>query len=263
VWPLEITVRLASAGADGFHVDVELGGWVTRVSRSPLRVTADASAAALTDDDELLDVLGLALDLVGAACFGEVRAVQIRRGRAVAEARVELAEAGDWSTIGEVRRLVWPFAPRTERTLQNREPRPDDCAAIAGPPLPWAPWAGRAGFVGRSLPTTAIVDLGRGGVLDLHGMEPRRVDAVVTEFIETSQRNGVLALRIIHGKGKGVFRDVVHRRLREHPAVRGFRIGGHGAGGWGATLVDLHPHAAARPAAPSGSAAPDGGDGAQ
>lgn len=248
---LEAVVRLVSAGPERVHVDVELGGWSARVSRSPLELPRSEQPEDVANDEELLEVLGLALDLVGAACFGDVRVHQVRRGRRLVEARVELAVAGGWSSIGEVRRFVWPFGRRVHTLLRNHEPRPSDCAVIEGPPLPWAPWAGRAGFVGRAAPSAQVVDLGRGGVLDLHGMEPRRVDTVVTEFLVTSQREGVLALRIIHGKGKGVFRDIVHRRLRTHPAVRGFRIAGHGAGGWGATLVDLHPLEGATAETPS------------
>ena len=46
-------------------------------------------------------------------------------------------------------------------------------------------------------------------------------------------------MRIIHGKGKGILKKKVQAVLRKHPLVIDFKEAGHGAGGWGATLVEL------------------------
>ena len=77
------------------------------------------------------------------------------------------------------------------------------------------------------------------GTLDLHQFQPREVKDVVVDYIEACLQRGIYALRIVHGKGIGVQRGIVHSILREHPAVISFRHEGGSGGSWGATVVDL------------------------
>lgn len=66
-------------------------------------------------------------------------------------------------------------------------------------------------------------------VFDLHSVPPRDVKAVVEAYLEEAHRLGLRALRIIHGRGIGVQREIVVA-YRDAPAE---------AGGWGATVVTL------------------------
>jgi uncharacterized protein (TIGR00290 family) len=79
------------------------------------------------------------------------------------------------------------------------------------------------------------------GTLDLHTFTPRDVGTLVPDYVEACRRSGILQLRIVHGKGSGALRERVHAVLRRTDGVRTFRLGGHGEGGWGATLVQLAP----------------------
>ncbi|WP_308388990.1 Smr/MutS family protein [Acidithiobacillus sp. AMEEHan] len=78
------------------------------------------------------------------------------------------------------------------------------------------------------------------GVLDLHQFRPAEVDDLVREYLRACRAAGVLQVRIIHGKGKGVLRRRVHAILRREVAVRAFGLA-QDRSSWGATWVDLYP----------------------
>ncbi|MBV9612914.1 MAG: Smr/MutS family protein, partial [Acidobacteriaceae bacterium] len=46
-------------------------------------------------------------------------------------------------------------------------------------------------------------------VFDLHTIAPRDVKAAIEAYLEEAQRLGLTALRIIHGRGIGVQRELV------------------------------------------------------
>ena len=76
------------------------------------------------------------------------------------------------------------------------------------------------------------------GCLDLHHFAPREVKELVPDYLAECLARGILDLRIVHGKGSGTLRTIVHAILERHPAVVWF---GHRpeAGSWGATVVKL------------------------
>jgi len=59
------------------------------------------------------------------------------------------------------------------------------------------------------------------------------------DYLEECQKKGFKEVRIIHGKGKGVQRTIVHSLLEKNPLVESYRIAPDDQGGWGATLVYL------------------------
>ena len=76
-------------------------------------------------------------------------------------------------------------------------------------------------------------------VFDLHSIPPRDVKWVVEEYLREADRLGFKALRIIHGRGIGVQREMVRSVLARAEFVADFRDAPAEAGGWGATIVTL------------------------
>jgi dsDNA-specific endonuclease/ATPase MutS2 len=76
-------------------------------------------------------------------------------------------------------------------------------------------------------------------VFDLHSVPARDVKPVVEEYLAEAHRLGLKALRIIHGRGIGVQREMVRSILARTEFVADFRDAPGEAGGWGATVVTL------------------------
>jgi DNA-nicking Smr family endonuclease len=77
--------------------------------------------------------------------------------------------------------------------------------------------------------------------LDLHSFAPRDVVSVVDEYLRLCRAEGRLEVRLVHGRGRGVQRAEVRRRLAELEFVESFHDAPPHAGGWGATFVRLRP----------------------
>jgi DNA-nicking Smr family endonuclease len=83
------------------------------------------------------------------------------------------------------------------------------------------------------------IEIPVGDVLDLHAFAPRDARAAVEAYLEEAHRLGLTALRIIHGRGAGVQREMVRSVLSKTPYVVHFADAPGEAGGWGATVVTL------------------------
>ena len=85
------------------------------------------------------------------------------------------------------------------------------------------------------------VELPIDGELDLHTFAPHEVKELVAQYVDEAADRGIFELRIVHGKGTGALKRLVHAVLARHELVVAFRLGDDTQGGWGATLVQLRP----------------------
>jgi len=74
-------------------------------------------------------------------------------------------------------------------------------------------------------------------VFDLHTIPPREVRAVVEEYLREAHRKGFPVVRIIHGKGIGVQREMVRAILARTAFVEDWADAPPDVGGLGATVV--------------------------
>ena len=85
------------------------------------------------------------------------------------------------------------------------------------------------------------VELEIGDTLDLHAFHPKDARAVTTAYLDGARKKGIRFVRIIHGKGIGVQREIVRSLLNDLDYVKGFKSGDEFSGGWGATVAELEP----------------------
>ena len=75
--------------------------------------------------------------------------------------------------------------------------------------------------------------------IDLHSFSPKDVRAVTEAYLVEAYKKGFAVVRIIHGKGVGVQREIVRKVLSETDFVKSFKNAPEFSGSWGATIVQL------------------------
>ena len=75
--------------------------------------------------------------------------------------------------------------------------------------------------------------------IDLHSFAPRDVKSVVENYLLEARKKGYKLVRIIHGKGIGVQREIVRKVLSETDFVESFKNGDEFSGNRGATIAKL------------------------
>lgn len=75
--------------------------------------------------------------------------------------------------------------------------------------------------------------------IDIRGKMVNDAIVELEAYLDRATMNSYSEVYIIHGKGTGALREGVLKYLKESPYVKSFRIGGHGEGGLGCTVVTL------------------------
>jgi dsDNA-specific endonuclease/ATPase MutS2 len=88
-------------------------------------------------------------------------------------------------------------------------------------------------------PGEAPIEIPIEDALDLHPFLSRETAAVVADYVEAAAAKGFAEVRLIHGRGIGVQREIVRKTLARSPHVLSFEDATPERGGWGATIARL------------------------
>ena len=75
--------------------------------------------------------------------------------------------------------------------------------------------------------------------LDLHSFSPKDIKFVVENYLAEARKKNFSFVRIIHGKGIGVKREIVRKILAETDFVKSFKNAPEFSSGAGATVVEF------------------------
>lgn len=88
-------------------------------------------------------------------------------------------------------------------------------------------------------PFPEIVEIEITDTFDLHSFPPKDVRRVTEEYLILAREKGFRLVRIVHGKGIGVQREMVRKILAETDFVESFKDAPAFSGHWGATIASL------------------------
>jgi dsDNA-specific endonuclease/ATPase MutS2 len=57
------------------------------------------------------------------------------------------------------------------------------------------------------------------GEIDLHAFLPPDIPSVVADYVDAAAAAGILVIRLVHGRGRGIQRGIVQAALDRHPKV--------------------------------------------
>lgn len=73
--------------------------------------------------------------------------------------------------------------------------------------------------------------------MDLHPFRPKEIRSVAEEYLKEAYARGFTQVRLVHGKGIGVQKEIIKNLLMGMELVDRFADAPGWRGGWGATVV--------------------------
>lgn len=138
---------------------------------------------------------------------------------------------------------VRPARPRPPPVSARAAPAPVSPGGPVSPAAPLDPATAvclrRPGVPDRALRALRARTFRAQGECDLHGLTAAAAASVLEDFLADAGVRGLSRLRVIHGRGQGVLRNLCVARLQDHPAVLAAVSAGPGDGGLGALRVLL------------------------
>ena len=84
------------------------------------------------------------------------------------------------------------------------------------------------------MPDSNDIDLSH--EIDLHFFSPKDIKYIYDEFISFNQKNNILQVKIIHGKGKSVLKHRILKLLESDSRIKSWASDGSN---WGAMIIYL------------------------
>ena len=75
------------------------------------------------------------------------------------------------------------------------------------------------------------------GEFDIHGMRAAEAADEVRKYLDNAVLAGLLSVRILHGRGTGTLRQIVHEALQEYPYIANYQYAPFDEGGEGVTVA--------------------------
>ncbi|MBU0474951.1 MAG: endonuclease MutS2 [Bacteroidetes bacterium] len=75
--------------------------------------------------------------------------------------------------------------------------------------------------------------------LDIRGNKPEEIEFEVVKFLDNAYSNNLASIEIVHGKGNGVLKQMVHELLNQHAGVKDYAFAKIEFGGEGVTIINL------------------------
>ncbi len=75
--------------------------------------------------------------------------------------------------------------------------------------------------------------------LDIRGNKPEEVEFEVVKFLDNAYSSNLNQIEIVHGKGTGVLKEMVHELLKHHSGIKNYEFAKIEFGGEGVTVVNL------------------------
>src|SRR5699024_5385141 len=75
--------------------------------------------------------------------------------------------------------------------------------------------------------------------IEIRGMRGREAMKKVEQYLDNAIASGRNEVDIIHGKGEGILKNLVHKYLDDRPEVKGYEMAPVTRGGAGCTIVKL------------------------
>ena len=119
-------------------------------------------------------------------------------------------------------------AERLELTVARKDVRPEAPGDKPVPAVPPTPPTVRTVTVTQAKPE-----------LDVHGYTADEAIDAVDKYLDQAVMDGLMEVRILHGKGTGVLSREIRAFLQQHPMVASTRFAPHYQGGVGVTIVEL------------------------